>query len=74
MPSNHVSDCCASVATRNENRPGSCEVITKRGHTKKAKSQKNNETSTSTTAEAGEVAIGKPTKLWLTPNGVVEAK
>ena len=25
----------------------------------------NNETSTSTTAEAGEVAIGKPTKLWL---------
>lgn len=34
MPSNHVSDCCASVATRNENKPDSCEVKRDKGRRK----------------------------------------
>ena len=32
MPSNRVSDCRASVATRNEDKPDPCEVKQQRGH------------------------------------------
>ena len=31
MPSNRVSDCRASVATRNEDKPDPCEVKHKQG-------------------------------------------